>query len=142
MAKFNFTVSPTDPAAGLTLSIWHNDKKVFDSVVDQPVDVNYEFDDSEDGQQSIILELCNKRPEHTQLDTQGSIIKDALLQVGRILLEDIDITQIVYDTAKYKHNFNGTGQEIIDKFYGSMGCNGTVDITFSTPIYMWMLEKM
>jgi len=44
--------------------------------------------------------------------------------------------------AQYQHDFNGTGNPTIDKFYGEMGCNGTVSLKFTTPIYLWLLENM
>jgi hypothetical protein len=42
----------------------------------------------------------------------------------------------------YEHDYNGTGTLTQEKFYGQMGCNGTVSLAFCTPIYMWLLEHM
>jgi hypothetical protein len=44
--------------------------------------------------------------------------------------------------AKYQHDFNGTGKLTTQNFYGELGCNGTVSLKFSTPIYIWLLENM
>jgi hypothetical protein len=49
---------------------------------------------------------------------------------------------MVTEQAVYTHDFNGTQQEIQDEFYSEMGCNGTVSLKFSTPIYLWLLEHM
>jgi len=49
---------------------------------------------------------------------------------------------VFIDHATYTHNFNGTQAETTDKFYGEMGCNGTVSLRFTTPIYLWLLETM
>jgi hypothetical protein len=46
------------------------------------------------------------------------------------------------DQLVYEHNANGTGPLVQDKFYGEMGCNGTVTLEFSSPTYLWLLEQM
>ena len=56
--------------------------------------------------------------------------------------DDIEIDQIVSELAEYHHNFNGTQPAIVDQFYGEMGCNGTLRLEFTTPIYLWLLENM
>jgi len=62
--------------------------------------------------------------------------------VTEITFDEIDCTQIVHDHAVYRHNLNGTGPEIDDQFFGDMGCNGTVELKFTTPVYLWLLENM
>mgnify|MGYP003352455181 CR=1 FL=1 len=42
----------------------------------------------------------------------------------------------------YRHDYNGTGQPTEDNFFGVLGCNGTVELRFTTPIYLWLLEHM
>jgi hypothetical protein len=49
---------------------------------------------------------------------------------------------MVTEQAMYTHNFNSTGPSTQDKFYGELGCNGTVTVKFNTPIYLWLLEHM
>jgi len=46
------------------------------------------------------------------------------------------------ELATYTHDFNGTKELTQEKFYGVMGCNGTVSLKFATPIYLWLLENM
>ena len=79
----------------------------------------------------------------TQLiDDQGNIMSDALLGVTEISFDEIDCTQIVQDISVYRHNLNGNGPEIEDQFFGDLGCNGSVEFKFTTPIYLWLLESM
>jgi hypothetical protein len=59
-----------------------------------------------------------------------------------ISFDEIDCTQIIQDLAVYRHNFNGTGADIPDQFFGDMGCNGTIELKFATPVYLWLLENM
>ena len=59
-----------------------------------------------------------------------------------LAFDEIELKQIFIDHAVYTHNFNGTQTEIQDKFYGEMGCNGTVSFKFTTPVYLWLLENL
>jgi hypothetical protein len=64
-----------------------------------------------------------------------------VVTVGSFEFEDINVNQIVQDLAVYTHDFNGSATKTQDKFFGSMGCNGTLSLKFSTPIYIWLLEN-
>jgi hypothetical protein len=86
--------------------------------------------------------MKNKLPEHTQVDEQGDIVKDARIVIRNISFDEIPLGQIVIKKAEYTHNFNGSSETVVDKFYGEIGCNGAVSLKFSTPIYLWLLENM
>ena len=140
--KFSCVVAPSDTAMPLGCEIWIDDACVFDQDhVNEPVDVEHIFSDA-DSERTLRIKLKNKLPEHTQIDDQGNIVSDALLSVTEISFDEIDCTQIVQDLAVYRHNLNSTGPEITDRFFGDMGCNGTVELKFTTPVYLWLLENM
>jgi hypothetical protein len=140
--KFSCVIAPSTTAILLGSEIWIDDTCVFDQDhVSKPVVVEHEFSDA-DGEHSLRIKLKNKLPEHTRVDDQGNILEDALLSVTEISFDEIDCTQIVQDKAVYYHNLNGTGSEIQDRFFGDMGCNGTVEMRFTTPVYLWLLESM
>ena len=86
--------------------------------------------------------MKNKTTEHTKIDEQGNIVSDACLTITNLAFDEIELKQIVVDKAVYTHDFNGTQPETQEKFYGAMGCNGTVSLQFSTPMYLWLLENM
>ena len=140
--KFSCAVSPTTTAIPLGCEIWIDSTCVFDQDrITEPVTVDHEFSDA-DGEHVLRITLKNKLPEHTQVDEQGNILSDALLNVSEISFDEIDCTQIVHDHAVYHHNLNGTGPTIEDQFFGDIGCNGTVELKFTTPVYLWLLESM
>ncbi len=86
--------------------------------------------------------MKNKTAEHTTVDASGTIIKDSYLMISDLAFDEIELGHMVPQLATYNHNFNGTGQATQEKFYGTMGCNGTVTLKFTTPIYLWLLENM
>ena len=105
--------------------------------------VNFVHDILEDeNNHEISFEMFAKTADHTVIDDQGNILKDTFIKINDISLDDINIDQVVFDKSVYGHNFNGTQPPIEDKFFGVMGCNGTVRLQFSTPIYIWLLENL
>lgn len=132
----------TDPEANLGFEAWLDGYKFFDSDhVQQRQQVFYEFPDYA-GQHRLRLALKNKLHSHTKLDQQGAIERDALLTVGNICVNGLNIDKLFHELAVYTHDTNGSSPLGTYKFYGNMGCNGHVDLIFSTPVYLWLLEQV
>ena len=141
-AKLNCVVGSTDFTVLLGLEIWVDQHKFFDQDhIDQTYQVEHEITD-DDGDHELRFVLKNKRPEHTTVDLVGNIVSDVTVAVSNIKFDGIDCQYLTTKLAEYQHDSNGTGNLTIDKFYGEMGCNGTVSLKFSTPIYLWLLENM
>jgi hypothetical protein len=140
--KFSCEVAPSNPTALLGCEVWIDDVCVFNQDhVSRTENIEHEFDDN-DGEHVLRITLKNKLPEHTQIDESGNIVFDAVLTVSNISFDEIDCSQIAHDHAVYQHNFNGTGADTQQQFFGDMGCNGTVELKFATPVYLWLLENM
>jgi hypothetical protein len=136
-------ISSTDHSTPLGLEIWLDDSLVHDVVPTQePVQFSVEVDDSQEAEHELKFVLKNKTNDHTQIDEQGNIVKDVVVNVNNVNFDGIELGQIVNDLATYTHDFNGTGATTVEKFYGTMGCNGTVSLKFTTPMYLWLLENM
>jgi hypothetical protein len=132
----------TNPTAPLGFEAWVNDQKFFDTdhvQAQQQIVVEIADDDTE---HELRFVLKNKTSDHTQVDADGNIVSDARLIISNLTFDEIRLGHMVTEQAVYTHDFNGTGQLIQDKFYGEMGCNGTVSLKFTTPIYLWLLEHM
>lgn len=141
-ASFCCSIATTNPDVPLGLEIWIDDQKLFDQA---HVQENHKFSadiSDNDGEHELRLVLKNKLSEHTQVDADNNIISDARISVSDIEFDGIALNQLVPDLAEYQHNFNGTGELSTHKFYGELGCNGTVSLKFTTPIYLWLLEHM
>ena len=126
----------------LGIELWLDKEKFFDNVIGTGTHhVIYEFDEAKQNHEFLIV-LKNKTDEHTTVDEQGNIIKDALIQIHNICLDEIKIDQLVWEKSEYLHRGNGFYEIRSHKFYGNLGCNGTVLLEFSTPVYLWLLENM
>jgi hypothetical protein len=141
-AIISFTLSTTDPAAGLGFEAWVDDKTYVDleHVVEEQT-ISIEIPD-EDGEHSLRLVLKNKKATDTVIDEAGNIVSDAGLRISDMTFDGIKLGHMLDQLAVYRHDFNGTGKFIDDKFYGEMGCNGLLTVNFTTPIYLWLLENM
>ena len=144
MSTINFccSIAPTNAAAALGMEIWIDDQKLFDqNHVQENHRISADLLDDE-GEHELRFVLKNKLNEHTQIDANNTIVSDARISVSGIEFDGIALDQLVPALAEYQHSFNGTWEPIIDKFYGELGCNGTVSLKFTTPIYLWLLENM
>lgn len=96
-----------------------------------------------DGEHELAIELYNKLPIHTEINSSGEIVQDALITIENIQFDGIEVSPIsTINLFTYHHDFNGTQAPVADKFYGVLGCNGQVKMKFATPIYLWLLENM
>lgn len=136
-------ISSTDAAAALGIQVWVDDLCVHQhSHVTENYHVRHEIDDDAERSHELKIVMTGKTSDYTQLDADGNIIKDAMLSIRNISLDGINIDKMVYKFAKYQHDFNGTQPQCSDTFFGNMGCNGSVQLEFSTPGYLWLLEHM
>ena len=136
------TIDTTNSEARLGFEAWVDNQKFFDTDhVQVQQQIVTEIDD-DDAEHELRLVLKNKTTDHTQVDDAGTIVADATLTITDLAFDEINLGQMFVDHATYTHDFNGTQKEIQDTFYGEIGCNGTVSLKFTTPIYLWLLEHM
>ena len=139
---FSCTVSNTSDFEDLALEFWLDDNKFFDNNVKKGnICVSYEFDEDE-ADHILKIVLKNKTIDHTTVDETGKILFDTLVSINDISFDEININQLFFEHAVYTHNYNGSGADVEEKFYGDLGCNGTVELKFTTPFYMWLFENM
>jgi len=139
--KISCAVCTTNPAAELGLEVWLDNQKLFDTnhVNDQQLEWSISENESD---HELRFVMKNKTTDHTQLDEHGKIVQDSRITIQNLCFDGIALGQVFIDHAEYTHDFNGTKDIVTEKFYGEMGCNGTVSLKFSTPIYIWLLENM
>ena len=136
-------IGTNDTTAELGLEIWLDNHVLYDCAHITHETLPLEFDINEDeAEHELRFVMKGKTHEHTIINESGEIVKDACLTINNLTFEKIELNQIFFDNAIYTHDFNGSQTEVNEKFYGTMGCNGVVKLAFTTPIYIWLLEKM
>ena len=132
-----------------------NSKSYFKSEVtgkkEDPTVIEFEAELTEESEYNLIIERSGKGKTQTVLDSKGEIIKDQLLHIKGIEIDEIDIGALVYEgvyTPKYPEPWatqqRESGQDLKDSFKNvtQMGFNGEWKLKFASPFYMWLLENL
>jgi len=139
--NISFTVNSTDGTIPLGFEAWVDDVCYFKTDhVTGPTEVSFAISD-DDAEHVLRLVMRGKTEEHTSMDENG-IAVDVMLNVKHIKFDEIELGHTFTEQAVYRHDFNGSQDPIDDQFFGDMGCNGEVSLKFTSPIYLWLLEKM
>jgi hypothetical protein len=127
----------------LGFEAWIDDRKCLDvDHVKETQKITVDLEDQDNAEHELRLILKNKTAEHTRIDEHGNIVADARLMISDMAFDEIQLGHMISRQTVYTHDFNGTGKETEDKFYGELGCNGTVSLKFTTPVYLWLLEHL
>jgi hypothetical protein len=137
-----FDINTTDNKAKLAAEVWFDDQlTVAVDHVTELIPVSVAVSD-DDGDHELKIVLKNKTANDTTIDSEGNIVLDSCLTVDNFKFDGIEVDQLVSEQSVYRHSFNTDSAATDHRFYWSMGCNGTVSLKFTTPIYIWLLEHM
>jgi len=138
--NISVVVGNSNPDIPLGLSILLDGQPVWvNDAVGTRHAINYEFAETE-GPHTLEFVMSGKLPEHTKVDGD-TIVSDALLYIENFVFDDLDVTHFVQKSATYTHDCNGTQAMQSHPFYRDLGCNGTVQLKFTSPLYLWVLEQ-
>lgn len=131
-----------------------NDKSKFISEIngteDNPTLVEFEHELVEGEKYNLQIVRSNKNKTQCVVEN-GQIIKDQLLHIKSIEIDEIDIGGLVYEgvyTPEYpepwatQQRTAGINLETSSKNVTCMGHNGTWSLAFESPFYMWLLENL
>jgi len=135
--------------------ILFNGDVIKEADISQPSDtVEYiEFEVEHAGASATIgAQLTNKEDSDTVLQKDNyddpdnyTIISDMLLNVVSLEIEEIDLSNILYNLGVYTVDkpvvYNGELTNTI-KHVTCMGWNGVWSLTFGNPFYIWLLENL
>ena len=140
-SKLSFFVQSTGPDLYLTVRL--DDKIIYNKSPEEDLEkITWSFNDTDESEHLLCFEMSGKCAEHTKISESGEILQDRLIKITDVAFDDIILGQMFNELAEYHHDFNGYGDPTVGKFYGEMGCNGRVELKFTTPIYIWILENM
>ena len=131
-----------------------NEKSYFNEEIastdDKPTIIEFEHELEEGKSYNLIINRLGKDKNQTIIE-DGKIIKDQLLHIKSIEIDEIDIGSLVYNGV-YKPNYPElwasqqakAGNKLPEtlKNVTQMGHNGTWTLSFTSPFYMWLLENL
>jgi hypothetical protein len=121
------------------------------STEDKPTLIEFEAELEEDKNIDLIINRTNKGGNQTVVNEKGDILKDQLLHIKKIEIDEIDLGSLVFNgvyTPKYPEPWATqqaeAGNTLRESFTNvtQMGHDGAWKFTFSSPFYMWLLENL
>ena len=118
---------------------------------DKPSVIEFEHELEEGKSYELIIKRSNKDNNQTVVDVHGKIVKDQLLHIKDIEIDEVGIGGLIYEgvyTPEYPEPWatqqRESGNDLKDSFKNvtQMGHNGTWNFKFGSPFYMWLLENL
>ena len=125
-------------------SIWLDDHQVVASEIahgQQEIKFERTLDA---GDHTLKIRLENKDQRTDTVIENGEVIKDMLLNINDVTIDDISLGNLLW-SAEYildcPQEYQGNTIDHLDHCV-NLGWNGTYILKFSSPFYIWLLEKL
>jgi hypothetical protein len=131
-----------------------NNQRHFDGAIsgtiDKPNIIEFE-DDLEEGGHNLIINRSGKSKGQTVITDNGDILKDQLLHIKGIEIDEIDLGALVYHgvyTPQYPEPWasqqHESGVSLQESFRNVtvIGHDGEWRFSFASPFYTWLLENL
>ena len=118
---------------------------------EKPNVIEFEHELTEGEEHHLTIKRSGKGKYQTIINAKGDILKDQLLNIKSIEIDEIDIGGLVYEgvyTPQYPEPWatqqKDAGIDLKESFKNvtRMGHNGTWTFKFVSPFYMWLLENL
>jgi hypothetical protein len=113
--------------------------------------IEFESELEENKDYSLLINRSGKSNKQTIINENGDILKDQLLHIKSIEIDEIDLGGLVFEGV-YKPVYlepwatqqRESGNELpkTSKNVTRMGHNGEWRLNFTSPFYMWLLENL
>jgi hypothetical protein len=125
-------------------SVWLDDYVITQTEIASEAEqiVNFERRISE-GAHELKIRLENKTSADTIIEN-GNVVKDMLLNIDDITIDDISLGNLLWSAEYVLDKPQIYKGQTIDHLDGcvNLGWNGTYILKFTSPFYIWLLEKL
>lgn len=142
--SFVVTLSGTFWERRPQFSIWLDDHLVVASEISHVGQQEIKFEHTiDEGLHSLKIRLDNKTNTDTILEN-GSVVQDMLLNIDDITIDDISLGNLLWSAEYILDQPQEYKGQTIDHLDGcvNLGWNGTYVLKFTSPFYIWLLEKL
>ena len=138
------------PAAEILINDTSHYRAEITGTEDKPSVIEFEHTLEEGKEYTLKIVRSAKDTRQTVVE-DGKIVKDQLLHIKSIEIDEIDIGALVYEglyTPEYPEPWatqqRSAGVDLPASFKNvtMMGHNGVWELKFSSPFYMWLLENL
>ena len=124
-------------------SIWIDDKLIIKEYIQKDSDdveyITFEESFLPDKEYTLKIRLENKHNTDTVLDDSNNILKDMLLNIESIMIDDIELEMLKWSQSIFLPD---DSVRPILKECVNLGWNGSYILKFTVPFYLWLLENM
>ena len=125
-------------------SIWLDDHVVVQSEIPDSAVHPISFERMiDEGQHELKIRLENKTINDTVIEN-SEVVKDMLLNIDDITIDDISLGNLLWSSEYIldkPQEYNGNTIDHLDGCV-NLGWNGTYVLKFTSPFYIWLLEKL
>ena len=125
-------------------SIWLDNHAVIQSEIASTAQQPMAFERTiNEGPHTLKIRLENKTTADTVIEN-GEVVKDLLLNIDDIMIDDISLGNLLWSaeyTLDKKQTYNGQEIDHLDGCV-NLGWNATYTLKFTSPFYIWLLEKL
>lgn len=125
-------------------SVWLDDQVITQTEIATPAEQLIRFERKvSEGPHELKIRLENKTTADTVLEN-GEVVKDMLLNIDDITIDDISLGNLLWSaeyTLDKKQSYKGQEIDHLDGCV-NLGWNGTYVLKFTSPFYIWLLEKL
>jgi hypothetical protein len=138
------------PVAEILINDISHYKAEITGTEDNPTVIEFEKELTEGEEYRLQIKRSNKIKGQSVVE-DGKVIKDQLLHIKSIEIDEIDIGALVYEgvyTPEYpepwatQQRSEGVELPVSFKNVTNMGHNGVWELKFDSPFYMWLLENL
>jgi len=117
----------------------------------KPDVIEFEHELEEGNDYNLLIKRSNKTNNQTVVNEEGDILKDQLLHIKSIEIDEIELGALLYEgvyTPEYPEPWasqqRDSGNELPKTFKNvtQIGHNGEWRFTFESPFYQWLLENL
>jgi hypothetical protein len=125
-------------------SVWLDDHVVTQTEIVSSEEQIVSFERRVDeGAHELKIRLENKTDADTVIEN-GEVVKDMLLNIDNITIDDISLGNLLWSAEYVLDKPQIYKGQTIDHLDGcvNLGWNGTYVLKFTSPFYIWLLEKL
>jgi hypothetical protein len=143
--EVSVTVSGTYWDKKPQFSIWLDNSVIIQTEISSESPQTHKFTHTiDEGEHTLRINLENKTDSDT-LIVNGNVGKDMLLNIDDITIDDISLGQLLWSESTFlldkSHEYQGKEITELDNCV-NLGWNGSYTLKFSSPYYIWLLEKL
>ena len=142
--NFVVTVSGTYWDKKPQFSIWLDDHVVIQTSISSELQQTHGFTHAiDEGEHTLSIRLENKFPDDVH-KVNDEVVGDMLLNIDSITIDGISLGRLLWN-AEYKldkpQQYNGKEITQLSNCV-NLGWNGTYVLKYTSPFYIWLLEKL